>query len=147
MTYEVEGDASSASYFLAAAAITGGKVRVYGVPKDSLQGDAHFADILRQMGANVQRGDDWIEVEAGPKLRGIDINLENCPDLAQTIAATAVFADGKTRVRGVANLRIKETDRIHAVVEELRRMGINATEHDDGFEVEPGRPKPAVIET
>ena len=146
MTYEVEGDASSASYFLAAAAITGGRVRVCGIPRDSLQGDAHFADILRQMGANVQRGDDWIEVEGGPKLRGIDINLEDCPDLAQTIAAIAVFADGKTRVSGVANLRIKETDRIHAVVEELRRIGISATEHHDGFEVEPGKPKPAVIE-
>lgn len=147
MTYEVEGDASSASYFLAAAAITGGKVRVCGIPRDSLQGDAQFADILGRMGARVQRGDDWIEVEGKQQLHGIDINLEDCPDLAQTVAAIAVFADGKTRVRGVANLRIKETDRIHAVVEELRRIGITAREHEDGFEVEPGEPRPAVIET
>ncbi|MFQ5862999.1 MAG: 3-phosphoshikimate 1-carboxyvinyltransferase [Candidatus Brocadiales bacterium] len=147
IVYEVEGDATSASYFLAAAAITGGKVRVYGIPQDSLQGDARFADVLEQMGARARRGDDWVEVKGG-RLSGIDIDLGDCPDLAQTLAAVAVFASGKTRVRGVANLRIKETDRIHAVVEELRRMGISAKEHKDGFEVKGGKkPAPAVIET
>ncbi|MFQ5957006.1 MAG: 3-phosphoshikimate 1-carboxyvinyltransferase [Candidatus Brocadiales bacterium] len=147
MEYEVEGDASNASYFLAAAAIAGGRVRVWGIPQDSLQGDARFADILGQMGARVQRGDNWIEVEGGTALHGIDIDLGDCPDLAQTLAAVAVFADGITRIRNVANLRIKETDRIRAVVEELHRAGIGAREYEDGFEVEPGEPAPAVIET
>ena len=147
LVYEVEGDASSASYFLAAAAITGGRVRVHGIPLDSLQGDTGFVQVLSKMGAFVQRGDDWIEVEGGPQLRGIDIDLGNCPDMAQTVAALAVFARGKTRVRGVANLRIKETDRINAVVTELKRIGITAKEYKDGFEVTPGKPKPAVIET
>ncbi|MCP4364599.1 MAG: 3-phosphoshikimate 1-carboxyvinyltransferase [Planctomycetes bacterium] len=147
MTYDIESDASNASYFLAAAAVTGGRVRVLGIPHDSLQGDTRFADILHQMGAKVHRGDDFIEVEGGAQLSGIDINLEDCPDLAQTLAAVAVFASGKTRVRGVANLRVKETDRIKAVVTELERMGIRAQEHEDGFEIEPGQPKPATIET
>ena len=149
MAYDIEADASNASYFLAAAAVTGGRVRVLGIPHDSLQGDARFADILRRMGAKISRGDDFIEVdgEGGSQLSGIDINLEDCPDLAQTLAAVAVFASGKTRVRGVANLRVKETDRIKAVVTELGRMGIKAQEHDDGFEIEPGRPKSAIIET
>ncbi|MEE9200769.1 MAG: 3-phosphoshikimate 1-carboxyvinyltransferase [Candidatus Brocadiales bacterium] len=147
IVYEVEGDASSASYFLAAAAIAGGKIRVLEIPRDSLQGDTRFADILKQMGAQVRRGDDWIEVKGGKQLSGIDINLGDCPDVAQTLAAVAVFARGKTRVRGVANLRIKETDRIKALVTELKRMGISAKEHKDGFELSPGRPKPAEIET
>ncbi len=149
MAYDIEADASNASYFLAAAAITGGTVRVLGIPQDSLQGDARFGDILRQMGAKISRGDDFIEVDgaSGAQLNGIDINLEDTPDLAQTLAAVAVFARGKTRVRGVANLRLKETNRIKAVVTELGRMGIKAQEHDDGFEIEPGQPKSAVIET
>jgi 3-phosphoshikimate 1-carboxyvinyltransferase len=144
--YEVEGDASGASYFFAAAAITGGKVRVVGIGSDSLQGDIHFVDVLKSMGCSVTWGDNWIEVQGGP-LRGIDIDMGDMPDVVQTLAAVAVFAQGRTRVRNVKNMRIKETDRIAAVVNELRRMGISAVEYEDGFEIEPSPPCPAEIET
>jgi 3-phosphoshikimate 1-carboxyvinyltransferase len=146
MDYRVEGDATSASYFLAAAAITGGRVRVYGIPRDSLQGDVRFLELLGEMGARVERGEDWVELE-GRTLKGIEADLRDCPDLAQTLAAVSIFAQGKTRLRNIENLRIKETDRIRAVVNELSRMGIKAREHEDGFEVEPGEPGPALIET
>lgn len=144
--YEVEGDASGASYFFAAAAITGGKVRVVGIGNDSMQGDIHFVDVLKSMGCSVTWGDNWIEVQGGP-LRGIDIDMGDMPDVVQTLAAVAVFAQGRTRVRNVKNMRIKETDRIAAVVNELRRMGISAVEYEDGFEIEPSLPRPAEIET
>ncbi|HHT9118765.1 MAG TPA: 3-phosphoshikimate 1-carboxyvinyltransferase, partial [Candidatus Hypogeohydataceae bacterium YC38] len=146
MDYRVEGDATSASYFLAAAAITGGRVRVYGIPRDSLQGDVRFLELLGEMGARVERGEDWVELE-GRTLKGIEADLRDCPDLAQTLAAVSIFAQGRTRLRNIENLRIKETDRIRAVVNELSRMGIKAREHEDGFEVEPGEPRPALIET
>lgn len=144
--YEVEADASSASYFFAAAAITGGKVRVEGIGRKSLQGDVHFIDVLGRMGCKVTMEDDWIEVQ-GNTLRGIDVDMGDMPDVAQTLASVAVFAHGKTRVRNVKNMRIKETDRIAAVVHELRRMGIAVKEFEDGFEISPSPPKPAEIET
>lgn len=145
-SYEVEGDASAASYFFAAAAITGGKVRVVGIGNDSLQGDIHFVDVLKGMGCKVTMGSNWIEVQ-GDILRGVDVDMCDMPDVVQTLAAVAVFARGKTRVRNVKNMRIKETDRIAAVVNELRRMGISAVEYEDGFEIEPSLPRPAEIET
>ncbi|HHT9129120.1 MAG TPA: 3-phosphoshikimate 1-carboxyvinyltransferase, partial [Candidatus Wujingus californicus] len=144
--YEVEPDASAASYFFAVAAITGGKVKVEGIGKNSLQGDIHFVDVLGNMGCKVKWGDNWTEIE-GNTLHGIDVDMNDMPDVVQTLAAVAVFARGKTRVRNVRNMRIKETDRIAAVVNELRRMGISATEYEDGFEIEPSQPNPAVIET
>ncbi len=145
--YEVEGDASAASYFFAAAAITGGKVKVSGVGSHSLQGDIHFVDVLRSMGCKVTMDTDWIEVQ-GNTLHGIDVDMGDMPDVVQTLAAVAVFARGKTRVRNVKNMRIKETDRITAVVNELRRMGISVTEYEDGFEIEPSStPQPSEIET
>ena len=144
--YEVEGDASAASYFFAAAAITGGKVRVVGIGSDSLQGDIHFADVLKSMGCRVNASANWIEVQ-GDSLHGVDVDMGDMPDVVQTLASVAVFARGKTRVRNVKNMRIKETDRIAAVVNELRRIGISAVEYEDGFEIEPSIPKPAEIET
>jgi len=144
--YVVEGDASAASYFFAAAAITGGKVRVVGIGSDSLQGDIHFVDVLKRMGCNVSMGTNWIEVQ-GNKLHGVDVDMGDMSDVVQTLAAVAVFAVGKTRVRNVKNMRIKETDRIAAVVNELRRMGIVAVEYEDGFEIEPSEPLPSAIET
>ncbi|HHT9120966.1 MAG TPA: 3-phosphoshikimate 1-carboxyvinyltransferase, partial [Candidatus Hypogeohydataceae bacterium YC41] len=122
LQYEVEGDVTSASYFLAGAAITSGKVRVHGISRDSLQGDIRFVDILEEMGARVEWGEGWVELE-GNSLKGIEVDLGECPDLAQTLAVVALFAEGRTRIRNVANLRIKETDRIHAVVTELERLG------------------------
>ena len=146
MRYEVEADASAASYFFAIAAITGGKVRVAGIGSDSLQGDVHFVDVLKAMGCKVTIGADWTEVEGGA-LRGVDVDMGEMPDVVQTLAAVAVFAQGKTRVRNVKNMRIKETDRITAVVNELRRMGVSAVEFEDGLEIEPSPPQPANIET
>jgi 3-phosphoshikimate 1-carboxyvinyltransferase len=144
--YRIEPDASSASYFLAAAALTGGRVVVEGLGTASSQGDARFADVLGRMGATVERGVDHTTVTGGP-LRGIDIDLRDQPDMAQTLAVVAVAAEGPTTVRGVGIIREHETDRIAAVVAELRRCGIEAEEHPDGFTVHPGSPRPATIET
>lgn len=144
--YKIEGDATSASYFLAGAAITSGKVRVHGLSRDSLQGDIRFVDILEEMGSKVKWGDNWIELE-GDSLKGIEVDLNDCPDLAQTLAVVALFAQGKTRIRNVANLRIKETDRIRAVATELERLGAEVREYEDGLQIGPGRLNPARIET
>jgi 3-phosphoshikimate 1-carboxyvinyltransferase len=145
--YRIEPDASAASYFLAAAAICGGRVRVGDLGSASLQGDARFAELLERMGAEVHQGPHVTEVRGTGHLRGIDADLTDLPDMAQTLAAVAVFADGPTRVRGVEVIRGHETDRIAAVVTELGRCGIEADEHDDGFTVHPGTPRPARIET
>ena len=145
--YAVEPDASAASYLLAAAAVTGGRVTVEGLGTGSLQGDVAFADALERMGARVERHADRITVTGTGTLRGIDIDMADISDTAQTLAAVAVFADGPTRVRGIGFIRGKETDRIHAVVTELRRAGLDAVEHDDGFTVNPGTPSPTRFAT
>lgn len=135
----VEGDASSASYFLAAAAIAGGPVRVYGAGSQSVQGDAKFADVLAQMGAEVHWGDDWIEVErkSNAILKGIDVDLNHIPDAAMTIATTALFAEGPTCIRNVYNWRVKETDRLSAMATELRKVGAIVEEGEDYIRIEP----------
>lgn len=143
----VEGDASSASYFLAAAAIAGGPVRILGVGSESVQGDVAFADVLETMGAVVRRGPDWIEVERSA-LRGVDLDLNHIPDAAMTLATTALFADGPTRIRNVANWRVKETDRIAAMAQELRKVGADVDEHPDGLTIRPPATlQPASIHT
>ena len=144
--YMVEPDASGASYFLAAAAITGGKVRVDGLGEDSLQGDARFVDILGKMGCRIKKSHDWLEVEGG-ELSGIDIDMNDTPDVVQTLAPVAVFAKGNTRIRNVKNLRYKETDRITAVVNELKKVGVEAREFEDGIEIIPSPPHSADIST
>ena len=144
--YVVEPDASNASYFLAAAAITGGRCRVEGVGTDSIQGDADFAGVLQQMGATVRRGPDWTEV-AGGRLAGIDTDLNTMPDMVLTLAAIAPFADGPTTIRNVANLRVKETDRLSALATELRRIGQHVEERADGLTIAPAPIRPATIET
>ena len=144
--YMVEPDASGASYFLAAAAITGGKVRVDGLGEDSLQGDARFVDILGKMGCRVKKSHDWLEVEGGG-LSGIDIDMNDTPDVVQTLAPVAAFAKGNTRIRNVKNLRYKETDRITAVVNELKKVGVEAREFEDGIEIIPSPPHSADIST
>ncbi len=147
--YTVEPDASAASYLLAAAAVVGGRVTVAGLGSGTHQGDARFADLLGAMGAGVVRTADTTTVTAGGgRLRSLgEVDMGDMPDMAQTLAALAVFADAPTRVRGVALIRGHETDRIAAVVAELRRAGIRADEHADGFTVHPGAPRPARIET
>jgi 3-phosphoshikimate 1-carboxyvinyltransferase len=149
--FGVEPDASAASYFLAAAAICGGRVTVPGLGRRSRQGDIGFADLLARMGAAVEWGDDGVTVRraSGAVLRGIDADLSSISDTAPTLAVVAAFAEGKTRVTGIGFIRGKETDRVAAVVRELRRCGVDASEDDDGFTVRPsGRVAigPAVIE-
>lgn len=144
--YDIEPDASAASYFFAAAAITQGEVTVEGLSKTSLQGDVGFVNALEQMGCEVQWNDNSITV-IGKPLRGIDIDMNEISDTAQTLACVAPFADGPTRIRNVAHNRVKETDRIQAVVDELKRAGIDAEEHEDGMTIHPGTPQPALIQT
>lgn len=148
--YRIEPDASAASYFLGAAALTGGRVTVDGLGRRSLQGDARFIDALQQMGCSAEQ-DDTSTTVIGPKggrLRGIDVDLNAMPDMAQTVAVLALFADGPTNVRNVANLRVKETDRIAAVATELAKFGAKVHPRDDGFSIEPPRgPQPAAVDT
>jgi len=131
----VEGDASSASYFLALGAIGSGPVRVLGVGKDSIQGDVAFADALALMGANITSGEDWIEVagvnNASGKLNGITIDCTEIPDAAMTLAVAALFAEGPTRLNNIASWRVKETDRIAAMATELRKVGATVEEGAD----------------
>jgi 3-phosphoshikimate 1-carboxyvinyltransferase len=137
-TFAVEPDATAASYFLAAAAITdGGRVRVPGLGRESVQGDVVFADVLRVMGADVTLGDDYIEVRGTGELHGVDVDMSEISDCAQTLAAIAPFADTVTRITGIGFIRRKETDRVGNVVAELRRCGAVAFEEDDGIVVEP----------
>jgi 3-phosphoshikimate 1-carboxyvinyltransferase len=146
--YRVEPDASAASYFLAAAAICGGRVTVDGLGDGSLQGDARFADLLAAMGARVERSARATSLIGPARLRGLgDVDLSAMPDMAQTLAAVAVFADGPTRVRGIGFIRGHETDRIAATVRELRRCGVDAREEPDGFVVHPGIPRAARVRT
>lgn len=143
----VEGDASSASYFLAAAAIAGGTVRVYGVGADSVQGDKAFAEVLGKMGAQVTYGPSWIEVTRG-ELHGVDLDLNAIPDAAMTIATTALFAQGPTAIRNVYNWRVKETDRLSAMATELRKLGALVVEGEDFIEITPpARIQSAAIDT
>ncbi|MFI5933402.1 3-phosphoshikimate 1-carboxyvinyltransferase [Actinoplanes sp. NPDC051494] len=145
--YAVEPDATAASYFLGAAAVAGGRVTVSGLGTDSLQGDVGFADVLARMGATVSRTDTSMTVSSTGRLHGVDVDMADISDTAQTLAAVAVFADSPTRVRGIGFIRGKETDRIAAVVTELRRAGIDATEDEDGFTINPGRPRPTRFAT
>lgn len=133
----VEGDASSASYFLAAAAIGGGPVKVHGTGSASVQGDTKFAEVLRLMGAEVEYGDYWIQVTGKGKLRGVDVDLNHIPDAAMTIATTALFAEGPTCIRNVYNWRVKETDRLAAMATELRKVGAEVEEGEDYIRVTP----------
>src|SRR3989338_6653859 len=144
--YIVEPDASGASYFFAAAAITGGRVKVEGLGEGSLQGDAKFIDILRDMGCSTRKSQDWLEVEGG-ELRGVDVDMNDTTDVVQTLVSVAVFAKGKMRIRNVKNLRYKETDRITAIVSELKRVGVEVTEFEDGLEINPSPPHSAEIST
>ncbi|MGH9224295.1 MAG: 3-phosphoshikimate 1-carboxyvinyltransferase [Acidimicrobiales bacterium] len=144
--YAVEPDASAASYFLAAAAITGGRVRVEGLGRRSVQGDLRFVDVLARMGAAVKKEDGYTEVVGGP-LHGVEVDLADFSDTAPTLAVTAAFATTPTRIGGIGFIRAKESDRIGNVVAELRRCGIHAEEEPDGMVVHPGAPKPAVVQT
>ena len=133
----VEGDASSASYFLAAGAIAGGPVRVIGVGRDSIQGDVRFAEVLEKMGARVEFGPDWIEVSGPGRLKPIDMDLNHIPDAAMTAAVVALFADGTTTIRNIGSWQVKETDRITAMATELRKLGATVVEGPDFLKITP----------
>ena len=135
----VEGDASNASYFLAAGAIGGGPVRVQGVGRGSIQGDVRFCEVLETMGARVQMGDDWIEACGEAPLRAFDLDLNHIPDAAMTAAVLALFADGPCTVRNIASWRVKETDRISAMAAELAKLGAGVEAGPDFLRVEPGK--------
>ena len=134
--YLVEGDASSASYFLAAGAIKGGTVKVTGIGRHSMQGDIRFADVLEKMGATVTWGDDFIACTRG-ELNAIDMDMNHIPDAAMTIATAALFAKGTTTLRNIYNWRVKETDRLFAMATELRKVGAEVEEGHDFIRITP----------
>jgi 3-phosphoshikimate 1-carboxyvinyltransferase len=147
--YAVEPDASAASYFFAAAAITGGRVRVEGLGTRSLQGDRRLVHILVKMGCTLYEGDDFSEL-VGPapgQLTGVDVDMGELSDVAQTLAVVAPYARTPTRVTGIGFIRKKETDRVGAVVKELNKLGIAAVEEADGFVVPPGSARPGAVDT
>ena len=134
--FMVEGDASSASYFLAAGAIKGGTVRVTGIGQNSIQGDIRFADVLEAMGATVVWNDEYVEITGAP-LKGVNMDMNHIPDAAMTIATTALFAEGPTTMTNIYNWRVKETDRLAAMATELQKLGAKVEEGHDYIKVWP----------
>ncbi len=149
--YSIEPDASAATYFLAAAAVAGGSVTVEGIGSESIQGDAAFVDILELMGCNVDREPDHLTIHgppAGVALRGIDVDLNAMPDTVLTLSVLALFADGPTTIRNVANLRVKESNRLSALRRELTKLGAEVEEREDGLTIHPPvRLQSATIDT
>jgi 3-phosphoshikimate 1-carboxyvinyltransferase len=144
--YAIEADASSASYFWAAAALTHGRVTITNLTPDSCQGDVGFVKVLERLGCRVRSGDAGLTVEGGP-LQGIEVDMAAMPDLVPTLAVLAAFAKGETVITGAAHLRHKESDRLAAVAAELQKMGIDARETPDGLIITGGQPRGAVIDT
>ena len=134
--YTIEPDASSASYFLAAAAITGGTIGVAGLTTKSIQGDVRFLDVLEEMGCTAYRGTDSIAITGG-RLRGVDVDMNDISDTVMTLGAVACFAEGATTIRNVGHIRHKETDRIAALATELRKLGAEVEERGDGLTITP----------
>ena len=146
--YSIESDASAASYFFAAPAICGGTVHVEDISRKSKQGDIAFLDMLEQMGCAINEAENFIGVSAGTSLSGVDVDMRDIPDTAQTLAVIAPFASSPTRIRGIASARFKETDRVLATCTELTRLGVQVDEHKDGLTIYPCRTfKPAAIQT
>lgn len=135
--FTIEPDASSASYFFAGAAMLTGKVEISGLGARSVQGDTHFVEVLQKMGCGVIIRDDAIVLQSDGRMNGIDIDMNEEPDMVPTLAIASLFADGPTRIRNVANLRIKESDRIAALTNELRKLGADVKEYADGLEIHP----------
>lgn len=148
-TYIVETDATAASYFWAVAAVAGSKIRIKNISPLSKQGDIYFADILEKMGCHVRKNKfgKWIEVAGMNRLQGIDVDLNSCPDIAQTLVVVSAFSAGKTIIRGINNLKFKETDRIVASKKELEKMGIKVIATKDSLEIFGGRPHKTEIDT
>lgn len=146
--YPVESDASAASYFFAAPVICGGRVKVENTSRKSLQGDIGFLDVLTQMGCTIEEANNSIMVNGPSSIVGIDVDMRDIPDTAQTLAVVAPFADSPTRIRGIASARVKETDRVSATCTELKRLGVQVEEHQDGMTIYPCSTfQPATIQT
>jgi 3-phosphoshikimate 1-carboxyvinyltransferase len=146
--YQIESDASAASYFFAAPAICGGTVRVENISRKSMQGDIAFLDVLQQMGCEVTEGKSYIEVKDADSLQGIDVDMRDIPDTAQTLAAISPFASSQTRIRGIASARLKETDRVSATCNELKGLGVQVDEHQDGMTIYPCQTfQPSIVQT
>ena len=137
ITYPIESDASAASYFFAAPAICGGTVRVENISRKSIQGDIAFLDVLAKMGCTVTETDNCLLITGTTDLHGIDVDMRDIPDTAQTLAVIAPFASSPTRIRGIASARVKETDRVSATCTELKRLGVRVEEHEDGMTIHP----------
>ncbi|MET8979022.1 3-phosphoshikimate 1-carboxyvinyltransferase [Streptomyces sp. NPDC004539] len=146
-TYPIEPDASTSSYFFAAAALTGGEVTVPGLGQGALQGDLGFVEVLRKMGAHVEIAADRTTVRGTGSLNGVTVNMRDISDTMPTLAAIAPFATGPVRIEDVANTRVKECDRLDACAENLRRLGVDVTTGPDWIEIHPGTPEPAEIKT
>ena len=145
--YNVEPDASNASYFFAAAALTGGRVTIQHLSLDSKQGDVQFVRILERMGCQITVSDSGITLTGPRQLKGVDADMRAISDTSLTLAAIAPFADSKVTIRNIEHTRWQETDRIHAMVTELRKLGVPVVEHRDGLEISPAPIKPAAIDT
>jgi 3-phosphoshikimate 1-carboxyvinyltransferase len=146
--YVIEPDASAASYFFAAPAILGGSVRIQNITRNSLQGDIAFLDVLGKMGCLIVEGNDFVEVTGPDLLTGVDVDMRDIPDTAQTLAVIAPFATTPTHIRGIASARVKETDRVHATCVELMRLGVTVNEREDGMTIFPCESiHPASIQT
>lgn len=136
-SYAIESDASAASYFFAAPAICGGTVKVENISRKSVQGDVGFLDVLQKMGCVITESENSIMIHGPSSIVGVDVDMRDIPDTAQTLAAVAPFADSPTRIRGIASARVKETDRVHATCVELDRLGVRVEEHEDGMTIYP----------
>lgn len=146
--YAIESDSSAASYFFAAPALCGGTIKVENISRSSKQGDIAFLDLLQQMGCSITEAENYILVTGGLELQGIDADMKDIPDTAQTLAVLAPFATSPTRIRGIESARLKETDRIHATCAELTRLGVHVEEHEDGMTIYPCRKfDPASVQT
>ncbi|MHA1381203.1 MAG: 3-phosphoshikimate 1-carboxyvinyltransferase [Candidatus Helarchaeota archaeon] len=143
---KIEGDFSSASYFLGMAAVLGGKIKIYNLNSKSSQGDKEFLNILQKMGYKINSRTDWIEL-IGNELNGISIDMKNYLDLVPPLAVLGAFAKGKTKIFNVEHLRYKETDRIKTLATELKKIGANIKELPDGLVIEKGTIKEAQINT
>ena len=145
--FAIEPDASSASYFAAAAALIGGAVKIEGLSSNSVQGDLGFLGVLQRMGARVSWHPDYVEVVGSGQLAGVDVAMNAMPDMVPTLAAIAPFASSPTKIRNVAFIRHHESDRIRVLATELRRIGADVRETEDGLEIRPSTMRPAPIET
>lgn len=146
---QIEPDVSAACYFYAAAALTGGRAVVRHVTRECMQGDLKFLEVLAQMGCTVSDTPDGIEVQgaAGGRLKGVTVDMKDFSDQSMTLAAIAPFADSAVRIGNIGHIRLQESDRIHAIVTELARLGIDCEEEQDAVTIHPGAPKPAVVQT